>query len=358
MGGELYFLEAWRWEQHPSPAGGTTNDMTHPARISYLLFAVLLGLLAWLHLGLFLLTALFGYLALQLFTIRQRKAISALLYLLAVMGIGAGLLYFAGVAYRTFPGIAEKSIPAMAEFAESKGINLPFSDYASLKSAGLDWAQEGIATIGRYARVASLQTVLLLAGLVVALSLFLNPSWNAGKKRREEDDGSLYNAVTRELTLRFNNLYGSFVRVIGAQIVISAINTVLTAIYLVFAGYPFAPLLIGLAFLCGLAPIVGNLISNAVIVGVGFTLSPKAGLIALVFLVVIHKLEYFLDSKIIGNRINSPMWLTLIGLLIGERLMGLSGMILAPVFLDFIRTEASALRAERREAGTAALVDM
>jgi len=316
----------------------------------------MIALLAWLHLGLFLLTALFGYLALRVFTIRRNKALSVALYLLVMSGIGAGLIFFAGVAYRTFPKIAETSIPAMVEFAERKGIDLPFTDYASLKSSALAEASDGIAIIGRYARIASLQTVLLIAGLVVALSLFLNPSWNAGTGGARDAD-SAYALVTRELSLRFGNLYRSFARVMGAQIIISAINTALTALYLVFARYPFSPLLIGLTFLCGLAPIAGNLISNAVIVGVGFSISPKAGLISLAFLILIHKLEYFLDSKIIGRRINSPMWLTLIGLLVGERLMGISGMVLAPVMLDFIRTEASAGSSGQKELPASELVD-
>ena len=62
---------------------------------------------------------------------------------------------------------------------------------------------------------------------------------------------------------------------------------------------------------------------------------------ALVFLVVIHKLEYLLNSKIIGDRIKNPMWLTLIGLVLGEKLMGIPGMILAPVILHYIKVEAS-----------------
>jgi predicted PurR-regulated permease PerM len=100
-------------------------------------------------------------------------------------------------------------------------------------------------------------------------------------------------------------------------------------------------MLIGVTFLCGLFPIIGNLISNTVIIGVAFTVSPKTALAALIFLVVIHKLEYFLNSKIIGDRIKNPVWLTLLGLLIGERLLGIPGMILAPVLLNFIKVEAS-----------------
>jgi predicted PurR-regulated permease PerM len=179
--------------------------------------------------------------------------------------------------------------------------------------------------------------------LVVPVSIFLNSSWTAEDHAPTTPD-NFYSAVTRELTIRFNTLYQSFAKVIGAQLVISTINTVLTAVFLTCNGYPYAPLLVILVFLCGLIPIVGNLISNVVIVGVGFTISPRTGIFALVFLVVVHKLEYFLNSKIIGKRINSPMWLTLIGLLVGERLMGIPGMVLAPVVLHYIKVEASAYR--------------
>ena len=78
---------------------------------------------------------------------------------------------------------------------------------------------------------------------------------------------------------------------------------------------------------------------------VAFTVSPKLAIWALVFLVTIHKLEYLLNSKIIGDRIKNPVWLTLIGLIVGERLMGISGMILAPVLLHYLRVEASQIEA-------------
>ena len=96
--------------------------------------------------------------------------------------------------------------------------------------------------------------------------------------------------------------------------------------------------------LFGLLPILGNLMSNTLIVSVGFTLSPNTALASLIFLVVIHKLEYFLNSKIIGHRIQNPMWLTLLGLVLGERLMGVPGMILAPVVFHYIKVEASQTR--------------
>jgi predicted PurR-regulated permease PerM len=205
---------------------------------------------------------------------------------------------------------------------------------------GLNEVKEKLTNIGRYARAAVFEFALLIIGLVVAVSLFLNAKWGVEDDPDAAKD-SLYATVVRELGIRFRTFYRSFAKVIGAQIAISAINTVLTAIFLIWNGYPYGMVIIVLTFLCGLLPIIGNLMSNTLIIGVGFTISPKMALFALVFLVVIHKLEYFLNSKIIGDRIKNPMWLTLIGIVLGEKLMGIPGMILAPVVLHYIKVEAS-----------------
>src|SRR5262249_19946213 len=129
----------------------------------------------------------------------------------------------------------------------------------------------------------------------------------------------------------------------SAQFIISLLNTGFTAIYVFAVGLPYAPLMIVLTFLCGMLPIIGNLISNTAIVALSFRVSPQLAFASLVFLIVLHKFEYFLNSKIIGDRIKNPVWLTLLGLIIGERLMGIPGMILAPVILDFIKVEASTI---------------
>ena len=317
--------------------------MSQPRRISYVIITLLAILIAGLHLGTFLLAALFGYLALQTFCVGGRKWLSITLYVIVVICVGAGLVYFSNLAYRTFPKIAETAIPAIVSFAEKNGIELPFTDYASLKSAALDEAQQGVAVVGKYATAASFQFVLVVAGVVVALSMFLGSGWTTDLNGSDPPD-NLYFSVTRELTARFKSFYDSFAKVIGAQILISAINTALTTAFLLLNHYPNSGLLATFVFLCGLIPIVGNIISNSIIVGVGFTITARTGVYALIFLVVIHKLEYFLNSRIIGSRIKCPMWLTLIGLIVGEKLMGIPGMVLAPVALHFIRIEASTLR--------------
>jgi predicted PurR-regulated permease PerM len=315
--------------------------------------AVLRVLIGWFHLSTLVLTSLFGYFALRLFSFGRSKVLGVVLYLIVVVAIGYGLFFFSSRVYKhnTLQEIADKTIPAVVDFAQKQGIELGFTDYASLKTVAAEEVKDRIANIGRYAREATLQLAMLIIGLVVAISLFINAKWEIDDDPSAVKD-SLYSTVTRQLMLRFETFYDSFAKVIGAQITISLINTALTALFLVWNGFPYATVIIVLTFLCGLLPIIGNILSNTLIVGVGFTISPNTALIALIFLVVIHKLEYFLNSKIIGDRIKNPMWLTLIGIVLGEKLMGIPGMILAPVVLHYIKVEASRNKVDESGAGT------
>jgi predicted PurR-regulated permease PerM len=322
----------------------SAKTLTTSARISFAIMAVLLVLIAWLHLGTLVLTAMFGYFAMHLFSFGRSKTLGVVVYLFAVVAIATGLFFFSKRAYKTLPEIADKTIPAVVQFAERQDIELPFTDYASLKTLVQQEVGERLTNVGTYARTAAVHLAMLIIGVVVAVSLFINAKWEV------EDDpdvvkNSLYATVVREIVIRFVTFFASFARVIGAQIIISVINTTLTAIFLIWNHFPYASVIIVLTFLCGLLPIIGNLASNTLI-SVAFTISPRLAGIALIFLVVIHKLEYFLNSKIIGDRIKNPMWLTLIGLVLGEKLMGIPGMILAPVVLHYIKVEASRNKAD------------
>jgi predicted PurR-regulated permease PerM len=314
--------------------------MSQPARISYVIMAVLLVLIGCFQLGTLMLTAFFGFFALQVFSFGRSKILGVALYVVAVALLAWGMFYFTRQAYLALPKIAETTIPAVTGFAEKQGIQLPFTDYASLKTVALDEVKQDVAAAGRHARAAAFKFVQIIIGLVVAASLFFSATWGSETEPGTAHD-SLYATVVVELSRRFQLFFRSFAKVIGAQIFISAINTALTGAFLLWNGYPYVTVITATTFLCGLLPIVGNIMSNTLIVFLGFTISPRMALLALIFLVVIHKLEYFLNSKIIGERIKNPMWLTLIGLVLGEKLMGIPGIILAPVVLHYIKVEAS-----------------
>jgi predicted PurR-regulated permease PerM len=139
----------------------------------------------------------------------------------------------------------------------------------------------------------------------------------------------------------------AFRRVVFSQIRISAINTVLTGLYLSvilpFFGIelPFVKTMIGITFFVGLLPVVGNLISNTVIVLVSFSSSPVIAVVSLVFLVVIHKLEYFLNARIIGGRIRARAWELLVAMLVLDAWFGIPGLIAAPIYYAYGKEELS-----------------
>jgi predicted PurR-regulated permease PerM len=320
------------------------------SRLGYYFMLGLLVLVVWLRLATPLLAALFTYLVLTRLHIRRRggKLLAIAIFLIFVAGASYGLGHFIRQTVKSLPEIADKAIPSIIAWARQYNIELPFTDYDSLKDAAFDTVTgevKYLSGFAKFARGASTQILFLAAGCVVAISLFLKPKFALGQAQQGTTH-DLYSLSWVEIGKRFSIFYRSFVTVMGAQIIISGINTVLTAIFALVVHLPYGVVVIGFTFLCGLVPVVGNLVSNTIIVGIGFTVSPKMALAALVFLVVIHKLEYFLNSEIVGWRIQNPLWLTLLGLIVGERLLGVPGMILAPVVLNYIRLEASSIKTE------------
>ncbi len=322
--------------------------MTKPARISYAIVVLILVLAAALGMETPLLAILFSYFALQKLSFGVSRALAVFLFLIVVGSVGFGSFYFLDQGVKAFPRIAETAIHEIGKLATHYKFTLAFSDWESFREMAVKTITEKIGYLGKGATVFGRQLVMLIVGIVAALGLYMTRRVDLGSSQAPKDN--LYSLVAAEVVERFRSFYRSFATVMGAQIAISAINTALTAIFIYWVNLPYAGLVVAATFLCGLLPIIGNLISNTLIVSISLTISPNLGLAALVFLVVLHKLEDFLNSKIIGERINNPMWLTLLALVLAERLMGIPGMILAPVLLHYIRTEASRIAVSPQDA--------
>jgi predicted PurR-regulated permease PerM len=310
-----------------------------PTRFSYLLVILAIVLAAGLGLATPFLTVFFAYFALDKLSFGGRKAVGVALFFVVVLTVGYAVYYFSQQAVTALPKIADHFLPALQRFATEYKLKLGFTDLESLKAETIGKLVEEIRTVSKQVTIFGKQMVQMIIGLVVALSLFANARLDLEEGTRPFEN--LYSITCCAVVERFRTLYRSFVTVMGAQIVISAINTLLTSLFVFWVSLPYAGLVVVVTFICGLLPIIGNLISNTVIVSIALTLSPKLGIVALAFLVVLHKFEYFLNSKIIGSRIKNPMWLTLLGLVVAERMMGIPGMILAPVILNYVKAEAS-----------------
>ena len=327
--------------------------MTNQARLSFLVLAITLVLVGVLQLGAPLLALLFSYFVLsKLGRFIPNKWVTLAVFILIVAAIGFTAGHFIRAAINALPKIADNSIPSAIAWAEEHDLSLPFTDFEGFKAHAMTTIKEQARYLGdfaTFARHASTTFVFIIIAIVCAVSLFFNSQLDLFRESHKVPN-NLYSVYCDEITARFSEFYRSFATVIGAQMTISAINTVLTAIFVLVVQLPYGWVVVGLTFLCGLFPIVGNIVSNTVIVFIGFLVSSKVAIGALVFLIVVHKLEYFLNSKIIGARIRNPIWLTLIGLIVGEKLMGVPGMILSPVVLNYLRVEMSKIEVARTAA--------
>jgi predicted PurR-regulated permease PerM len=149
---------------------------------------------------------------------------------------------------------------------------------------------------------------------------------------------------------RVTRFADAFRRIVFAQVKISAINAVFTGIFLLIVlpifhdQLPLSKTLVLVTFIVGLLPVIGNLISNTIIVAVALSVSFPAAVMSLAFLILIHKLEYFLNARIVGGQIEARAWELLVAMLVMEAAFGLPGVIAAPIFYAYIKRELIYLR--------------
>ena len=207
--------------------------------------------------------------------------------------------------------------------------HLPVS-LEAVRGAAVTWLREHAAQVQLWGGHTVRGLGYALAGVVIgALAALQMPAQAAPSS----EDPPLAFAVRSG----FDGLVHSFTAVVFAQLRIAAINTILTAVYLLGVlpllgtPLPLAGTLVAATFVASLLPVVGNLVSNTMIVVVSLTQSVAVAGLSLAWLAVIHKLEYFLNAHIIGSRIRARAWELLVAMLALEALFGLAGIVCAPV---------------------------
>jgi predicted PurR-regulated permease PerM len=217
--------------------------------------------------------------------------------------------------------------------------NLP-ENSEEIRTAALNWLREHAAQLQLAGKQAVRVIVQLLVGIVLGAMLALH-------SRRIQAPGG---PLTVLLKTRCAHLVTAFHDVVFAQIKISAVNTLLTGLFLLVVlplfgvEMPLAKTLVVVTFVVGLLPVVGNLISNTLIFVVGLSISLGVAITALAYLVIIHKLEYFLNARIIGTQIRARAWELLIAMLLMESIFGAPGLVAAPIYYAYLKRELEAAR--------------
>lgn len=314
-------------------------------KASFMAIALFMVGVVYFGLSTAFITVLFGFLIISYISRVASKRWSIVLFSLLSVVLFYLFIHFLAQAIKAIPQTAEKAIPVIVDFANKRGFEVPFSDPGTLKSFVVEEVTAQLLYVAKFAQVFTKEFVYVIIGLVVTCGLFFQTEIDLGRDSYSIRNNT-YSVFTNALGRRFGRFFNSFHTVMGAQVLISAVNTFFTGLFLVVLSLlgtplPFSFVIVVVTFLCGLLPIIGNLISNTIIFFIGVSQSVELGVIALSYLIILHKFEYFLNSKIIGGKIKNPMWLTLIGLLVGERLGGVPGMILAPVVLHYCKMEGS-----------------
>lgn len=310
-----------------------------------LIAALMLGLLPALLAGLLIYEMVeFGARHLGRFGL-DRSVGKLLLFLIIGVGVMAALvLAVTGFASRlSGPESVVVLMQRMADVVGAAQNYLPDwvmqflpSNIDEWKLHASEWLRENARNISVVGRDVGVFLVHVLFGMLIGGMISLSPAF-------QSEGGPLSHALHRRMVV----LAHAFRRIVFSQIRISALNTVLTAIFLVVVlpmmgiNLPLTKTMIAVTFFAGLLPIIGNLISNTVIVLIALSVSPAAATGSLIFLVVIHKLEYLINARIIGSEIRARAWEILLTMVAMEAAFGVAGLVAAPIYYAYLKDELS-----------------
>lgn len=312
--------------------------------ISLLISALVLHLLPALLAGLLvfeLVHLISPWIALHLPGQRAKLiAVGLLSFLVALLlaAISLGLVAF----FRSDTGSLTRLFAKMAEIiGDSRNVvptwivaYLP-SDAETIKQAISTWLRTHATEVQLAGTEAGRLVVRILIGMIIGALLALH------EMAPIEDCQPLARAMAE----RVERIRLAFRRIVFAQVRIATINASLTVVYLMIilplAGVhlPLTKTMIAITFVAGLIPVIGNLISNTIILIVSLSQSLDIAMGSLIFLLLIHKLEYFLNARIVGSKIHARVWELLIAMLLMEAIFGLVGLVAAPIYYAYLKDE-------------------
>jgi predicted PurR-regulated permease PerM len=272
------------------------------------------------------------------------KVLVVSLITLVVLGVLGGLTTGAILYLRTEGGLTGL-LTKMAEIIENSRALLPLwaaewlpqGDESVIRASLVEWLRTHAQDLRRLGGDAGRVLLLIVIGFVIGSFVAL----------REARAQHTLAPLAQALSERVRRLGDAFRRVVFAQVRISALNAFLTWLYLGVllptfgVDLPFVKTMVLVTFVVGLLPVLGNLVSNTVIVVISLSHSLYVAAGSLAFLVVIHKLEYFVNARIIGGQIKARAWELLIAMLLMEAAFGIPGVIAAPVFYAYLKKELS-----------------
>jgi predicted PurR-regulated permease PerM len=257
--------------------------------------------------------------------IHRKRAIALLLATLAFL---AGLGAFLAI---------RRALPLIAVIrTEGRDYLLSLSEHPSIvklrSMAGLEG--EGLSEVLKehagqalhYATRTAHLILFLLIGFVLAV-IYLFEREEVDRWYRAMAPGSVLGTLTRW----FGYVGDAIAVTVRMQVVVAVVNAMVTLPLLLVLGLPHVPLLFLLILVTGLLPVVGSLISGAVLCYVAY--AAKGTWAVGVFLgvtFVLHKIEsYWLNPRLSAEHVKLPGLVLVVSLLLFEQALGFVGLFLS-----------------------------
>ncbi len=326
-----------------------TSTVSGARKASYALVVLALAVAARFSLGHALIAGLFSFMMLDHAEAALKDAgasprlarwSSVALFTVVASLLAVIFAAFVAIGVERLPQLLDRLLPRVDELAGRFGVGLAVDNVQELRALILTTIKENARSVTTTSGLLTRGFFQILLAVFIAVLRFVSSAPVPVERRKGLDAEVL--SECRDRAALFS---ASFDLVMGAQILVAAINTAVAGVFLIAFQIPFRTMLTLTTFVCGMIPIVGNVISNSLIVAAALTRSDHLALAALIFLVVVHKGGYLLNSRIVGARMETPTWAILLGLLIGEALLGVTGVILAPTLIYYVRQELRAIPA-------------
>lgn len=142
---------------------------------------------------------------------------------------------------------------------------------------------------------------------------------------------SLVDASKREAVKGYaERIMDSIGRYLSGMAILAAFNAVYSFILLTVVGSPYAVIVATLALFVTLIPLVGTVLTTALMTVVALFTSPVAALIVLIGMLIYMQLEaYIFTPKVMSKAVHVPGSIVLISALAGGSLLGLAGALVA-----------------------------
>jgi len=249
------------------------------------------------------------------------------LQIVAALAALAGLVYFGWT--RVVPAVPQLRADLAGQFVHlrewlhARGFDhMEALQTDSLLEKGQHYAGSVVGFLGSVGKSA----VYVLLGLIFAV-VFLAE----GEKLEAWRESMPEDSVPRILLRYFSYLCDAISITAQLQVIVAVVNTLITLPVLLVMGLPSVPALMAFLFSMGLIPVVGGIVSGAVMGTLAYVYKGVGGVVTFfVSTFLLHKVEsYYLTPRLTARHVALPGFVIITSLVLFEHAFGLVGLFLS-----------------------------